>query len=439
MTSPTAGPRRRGWYYGWNIVAVCVLAQIAANGLPINSMSLFLGSWSADLHTPISNLLIALLPLAFVTAGASPVIGALADKYPARWLFGAGLAGVAVFCLGISLATATWHIWALYGLLYPVALSLSASVPANAVVSRWFVRRLGLALGITAFGSGISGVVLPPLVAAIIPELGWRAIWRIAAALVAFVVLPLALFLLRDRPAERDGLDYVTGDGAVQAHHGHGHGGGAAAGALRSTDILKRRNFWLLVACLVPVIAAYGGCQQLLAPIAASRGFGQGVAGMLLSVFSLSYVISTLLMGVASDRFGNRLPLAVLAAIVAVGTALLGSAASLPVIIVATVLVGFGGGLWTLLPAAVAVEFGAANVGRAFGMLMLFLPINAAVPSIISKVQESTGSYALSLLALGAVCLAGGATVLLMRERRSGHPTAEEREAAIEEPVTPIP
>lgn len=436
MASPTAGPRRGGWYYGWNIVALCVLTQIAANGLPINSMSLFLGSWAADLHTPISSLLIALLPLAFVTAAASPVIGALADKYPARWLLGAGLAGVAVFCLGISLATATWHIWALYGLLYPVALSLSASVPANAVVSRWFVRRLGLALGITAFGSGISGVVLPPLVAAVIPLLGWRPIWRIAAAVAGCVVLPLALLLLRDRPTERDGLDYVTGGDAAQAHHGHG---GAAGGGLRSTDILKRRNFWLLVGCLVPVIAAYGGCQQLLAPIAASRGFGQGVAGMLLSVFSLSYVVSTLLMGVVSDRFGNRMPLVILAAIVAVGTAMLGFVTTLPVIIVATVLVGFGGGLWTLLPAAVAVEFGAANVGRAFGMLMLFLPINAAIPSIISKVQESTGSYALSLLALGTVCLAGGLLVLLMRERRAGHLTAEEKAAAIDEPVTPIP
>lgn len=437
MTSPTAAPRRGRWYYGWNIVGVCVLAQIAANGLAINCMSLFLGGWAHDLHAPISSLLIALLPLAFVTAGASPVIGALADKYPARWLLGAGLAGVAVFCLGISLATATWQIWALYGLLYPVALSLSASVPANAVVSRWFVRRLGLALGLTAFGSGISGVVLPPLVAAVIPLLGWRAIWRIAAAVAGLVVLPLALFLLRDRPTERDGLEYVTGGEAAHAHHGHG--AGAAAGRLRSADILKRRNFWLLVCCLVPVIAAYGGCQQLLAPIVASRGFGQGVAGMLLSVFSLSYVGSTLMMGVVSDRFGNRMPLAVLAAIVAVGTAMLGVVSTLPAIVVATVLVGFGGGLWTLLPAAVAVEFGAANVGRAFGMLMLFLPINAAIPSIISKVQENTGSYALSLAALGAVCLAGGLLVLLMRERRGGHPTAAEKEAALEEPVTPIP
>lgn len=434
MSTATGASRPGGgWYYGWTIVAVCVLAQVAANGLPINSLSLFLGSWAADLHTQISQLLYAMLPLAFLTAGASPLVGALADRYPARWLFGAGLAGIAAFSFGVSLAGAAWHIWALYGLVYPVSLLLSSAVPANAVVSRWFVKRLGLALGITAFGSGVSGVVLPPLIAAVMPELGWRAIWRIAAALVAFVVLPIALLALRDRPSERDGQDYVAG-GAAHAHHGHG-----AAGGVHWTEILRRRNFWLLVACLVPVVAAYGGVQQNLAPIAASRGFGQGAAGMLLSVFSLSYVVSTVLMGMASDRFGNRAPLALLALVVAAGTAMLGFTATLPAIVAAAVLVGFGGGLWTLLPAAVAVEFGAAGVGRAFGMLMLFLPINAAVSPMIAKVKESTGSYAPALVGLAAVTLAGGLIVLLMRERHSGHPTPAEKDAAREEPVNPIP
>lgn len=434
MSAATGAARRGGWYYGWNIVAICVLAQFAANGLAINSISLFLGSWAADLHTEISRLLYAMLPLAFVTSAASPIVGALADKYPPRWLFGAGLLGVAAFCLGVSLASQAWHLWALYGLVYPVSLSLSTSIPANAVVSRWFVRRLGLALGITAFGLGASGVVLPPLVAAVMPALGWRAIWRVAAALIAFVVLPAALLVLRDRPTEREGLDYVAGGGSTHAHHGH-----AAAEGLGWRDIFKRRNFWLLAALLVPVIAANGGVQQNLAPIAAARGFGQGYAGMLLSVFSLSYIASTLLMGALSDRFGNRLPLAGLAAVVAVGTAMLGFASSLPAILVATVMVGFGGGLWTLLPAAVALEFGAAGVGRAFGMLLLFLPINAAVSPAIAGVKESTGSYVPAMLTLAAVTLVGGLLVLLMRERRGGRLTAAEKEAALEEPVNPIP
>jgi len=33
MTQIASPARPRGWYYGWNITAVCILSQVAANGL----------------------------------------------------------------------------------------------------------------------------------------------------------------------------------------------------------------------------------------------------------------------------------------------------------------------------------------------------------------------------------------------------------------------
>ena len=144
----THAPRRGGWYHGWNIVAVAVISQIAAYGLPLNSISLFLNDWARDLHSPISHLLLAMAPLAWVSAIASPIAGALADKRRARWLFGIGLAGIGLFCYLMSTVTATWQLCLLYGTLYPVSVSLCTSVAATALVSRWFVRRIGLALGV---------------------------------------------------------------------------------------------------------------------------------------------------------------------------------------------------------------------------------------------------------------------------------------------------
>jgi MFS family permease len=435
MASNTGAPRRGGWYHGWNIVAVSVLSQIAANGLAINCMSLFLRDWAHDLHSPVSQLLLAMLPLATVCAIASPIIGALADKYPARWLFAAGLVGIVGFCFALSAVTAVWQIWALYGLVFPISLSLCTSITANAVVSRWFVRRIGLALGITAFGVGIGGVLLPLVIPEVMPAIGWRNVWRIAGVVTGLVVLPLVMWVVRDRPSERDGLSYLTtADGAAPVAHGHGHG----ASDLRWPDIFKRRNFWLLVVCFLPIVALYGAVQQNLAPITASHGFDPKVAGRLLSAFSLAHVAGTLLLGLASDRFGNRLPLAGLTVLIALGAALIGYGGNVRMLMVGSILIGFTGGLWTLLPAAIAVEFGASGVGRAFGALMLFLPINSAAPALIAKAQESTGSYGPILLAFSAICLVGGGFVLLMREKRGGHATPPEKEAALEEAVNPL-
>src|SRR5882757_3485001 len=107
----TSGPvRQRGWYHGWNIVAVCVLSQVAANGLTYNAYSLFLRDWSAQLHAPISQLQLPIAGMALVAAMLSPMVVALADKSPVSRLFGWGLFGIAIFHVAISTATAAWQI-----------------------------------------------------------------------------------------------------------------------------------------------------------------------------------------------------------------------------------------------------------------------------------------------------------------------------------------
>jgi MFS family permease len=432
MSRQADAARSGGWYHGWNIVAALVLSQIAANGLAINSMSLFLDKWAKDLNSPISQLLLAMLPLALVASLAAPLVGVLADKYPARWLLGIGLAGITVFCLAVSAINATWQLWVLYGAIFPISLCLCTSVTANAVVSRWFVRRVGLALGLTAFGVGLAGAILSPIIAAAMPAIGWRGVWLAGGLMIGFVVLPLVVWVVRDRPCERDGFLYLTGAETRRLHHGHG-----AGGDLRWLDIARRKNFWLIVACFLPMLALYGGIQQNLAPIAASHGLAPETAGLLLSIFSVSHVVSTVLMGMASDRFGNRLPLAGLSAGAAAGGILVGYGGSLPVLIAGVFLIGVSGGIWTLLPAAMGAEFGADRVGRAFGALMIFIPINAVAPSGIAKIQEATGSYGPALVGLGVICLIGGGLVLLMRERRGGSATTAEIEAAVEEAVRP--
>jgi len=412
-----AGSARRGWYHGWNIVAVCVLSQVAANGLTYNAYSLFLRDWSKELNSPVSRLQLPIAGMALVAALLSPMVGALADKYPARRLLGWGLLGMAIFYVAISSVTATWQIAALYAILAPLALCLSTAVTANALISRWFVRRLGLALGLSAFGIGMGGMVLPPVIGALLPTVGWRMIWRGGALVVALLVLPLVVAVARNRPTDSEGNYYLSSDGKGPNAQAHGHGR-AAGSPVGWREVASRRNFWLLVAIYLPMMALYGGVGQNLGPYAASHSLSPQSAGALLSVLSFSHVISTLVLGLVSDRFGNRLPFAGLALIMVIGAATLAFGAGFPVLAVGSALIGLGGGLFTLLAAAIAVEFGAAAFGRAFGLCMLFIPFTALAPFATAKTQESTGSYAPALLGLAALVMISGFLSLLLRERR---------------------
>lgn len=427
--SITSQPTRQpGWYYGWNIVVVAIFSQIAANGMTVNAFSLFLKDWSEQLHANISTLQLALAMMGLGGALLAPFIGALADKYPARWLFATGLAGMAIFHIGLSYVTATWQFLALSAGLLPISVCLSTSLVANAVVSRWFVRRLGLALGLTAFGLGAAGAILPPIIAALMPEFGWRAIWRGAGVIIAVVMIPAALLIVRDRPAERDGVHYLTGRPDAVPHHGK-----SGTSTITWRDILRRPNFWLLLAAYLPILGLYGGCSQNLAPIAASRGLSAQAAGALLSTFSLSYVASTLCMGMLADRFGSKLPLFGLAVATGLGGLTFAFGQGFAILWMGIALVGLGGGLWPLLAAAAAVEFGADAVGRAFGLLTMFVPLVVLVPFTVARLHELTGSYLSGIAALAALTLLGGCACLFMRERPREHVLGDEASAPSDE------
>jgi MFS family permease len=406
------------WYHGWNIVAASVLAQGMVMGLPVNALSLFLKTWSAEFRAPVSTLLLSMTFFGIAAAIYSPVTGWLADKFPARLIFGAGLFGAALAALAISFMTTAWQMLLLWAVVVPATLSLATLVPSNAVVSRWFVKRLGLAMGISAFGQSIAGVLGPPIVARALATMDWRHLFRLDALLVAVVVAPLVMWVMRDRPSERDGLHYIgvatpSPDDALAAVSGRGEIG----------SIIQRKTFWVLLAVSLPIIAGCGTCLYNLGPIAENHGFGEQTAATLLSTFSIAQILSTVSCGMLSDRFGNRVPLAALAVIAGAGLAVIGFGTMLPVVLVGTAMVGAGGGFWPLLSAATVGEFGAARFGLAFGLMGFCMPLGNISSVLVARAQEATGSYGIGLSAVGAVMAAGGLVCLIwLREKRAASP-----------------
>jgi MFS family permease len=422
MAVAASSVRPRLWYRGWTVVAVCILAGAAANGLPISSFSLFLKNWSVALHVPISALQLGMASVGFGSAILAPFGGILADRFPARTLISIGLAGVALFDLGIGMMAQLWQFLALYAAVLAPAVVLSTTLVSNALVCRWFVRRRGLALGVTSFGLGTGGVVIPPIAAALMGETGWRLIWLAGAALVAIVVLPLALLIIRDRPGDNDDKWYSMDDGMSSPVPLHGS---AFAGRkIRWKDILLRRTFWILVITYLPMLAIFGGVAQNLGPIVEGHGMGPAIAGLLVSLLSFAQVVGTLIAGAVSDRFGNRRPLAVLALAAGVGAALVGSGQNVGVLAAGVMLAGLGNAFWPLLGGALAREFGSDSVGRAFGLAAFFVPLVALTPFVVARIKEATGAYTMAFIALAALSiLATLICALFLREYHLGRTT----------------
>lgn len=399
-------PRPKRWYHGWNIVAACVLMQTAALALTINCFSLFVPSWTRDFHVPVSDIALAISLASVVTAVLSYVVGVAADRYPARWLFGTAIAALCLSHLLIGTAGAAWHLQATYAVLVPLALAC-ASIPCQALVSRWFVRRVGLAMGITAFGLSVAGVIFPQIVVALLPEVGWRTLWIGMIGLVLLIVLPVMLLVVRDRPDPEDPFGYM------QSPHDRPLGEQSASHSVR--DILSRRNFWAIMGAFACIQLISMTTTVNIAPIIVAHGGTAENAGLFLSAYYASALVCKLGSGWLSDRIGTKLLIAVATAAAASGAMLLALPDARPAFILGVaVLLGMAAAIWTLLAAAMLAEFGSASFGRAYGLACTVAPIGSLAPPIVALVQESTGSYLLPLTSLGGLAFLSVLGVLLL-------------------------
>lgn len=408
------GGKKFGWYHGWNIVLVCFFAGIASAALPVNGFALFLPYWATGLHVPISTIAICMTGVGFSTALFAPICGMLVDRFSSRLVLSLGVSGIAICYVAVSFVTQAWQLLIIYTLVFGPSIVCCSVMPSNAVLMRWFVRRLGLAIGITGMGITISGILMPPLVAALLPHFGWRLMWRAAGIFIGVVMLPCVLLFVHERPRERDGTHYLGGLGDDMHMHATETGSGAALGWI---DILARRNFWLVAVTYLSLMALNNGAGYNLALIAGSRGIGIQYGGFLLSAWSLTLTIATVASGALSDRFGNRLPMAGLCLLTAAGGLILAFGHSFAILVVAALLVGTGGGFWPVLAKILAAEYGSAGFGRAMGMLMLSLPLCGSATFVVARVKESTRSYVPALLGLAALTLVGGVCALLLREK----------------------
>src|ERR671916_194120 len=157
---------------GWAMVAAAFAGMFTAFGIAY-SFGAFLEPMAEEFGSSrgVTSIFFALTSLTYFGLGA--LSGVAADRYgPRRVLLVGGLA------LGGGLAATSqagelWIGLVTYGLGVGIGVAC-AYVPMVAVVGGWFERRRTLAIGVAVTGIGLGTLVVAPLAAALIGELGWR-------------------------------------------------------------------------------------------------------------------------------------------------------------------------------------------------------------------------------------------------------------------------
>ena len=227
---------------------------------------------------------------------------------------------VAAAAFGILAFTPDARLYFLATSLFGVAYGLGGMIPASILLSRWYPRHSGTAIGIAAAGSGLAGMIIPVLATRMVEGYGLSAAFAFQGAVILLLCVPLLLFV-KDHPAEEEMAGVCSGEGvkdtertlkeAKAAECGReevetavGGSSGNRSGAI-SDDFRLTDHPRLLIGMVLMGLLAFqpaAGFSMLFR----TSGYEMGKVALLVSAMGFFLIPSKILVGKFADRFGGR-------------------------------------------------------------------------------------------------------------------------------------
>ena len=332
MTSKRPRP-----FYGWLIVFVSAIGLFLGAPLAVFSFSVFFKSLVEDFHAGRAAVSLAFSLFNFVGALWLPGTGVLIDRFGAKRviLLSTLLFGV-VLCSALWVGSGLWQLYLFYAALGIATASGPAPVPYGVVISHWFDRHRGLALGFSMMGIGIGSIVVPMLAQRLISIFGWRMAFAIFGAAVLLLPLPVIAALLQNDPGQR-GLR-PDGDESHQASQLPPQ----EKQGLSWHEIWHSPSFWIMICVFSLTGAGVHGAALHLSAILTDRGVTAQRAAMATSLVGAGALLGRVCSGYLLDRlFAPRVAILFYGA-TALGMAILCAGNSGTIAFVASFLVGCG-------------------------------------------------------------------------------------------------
>lgn len=321
--------------------------------------------------------------------------GYLIDHYGPRkmMLTGALMASIALIGLSFSSTLSFFYIFYIFNALGYV---FAGPLPCQVLVSRWFDKNRGKAMGIAYLGIGVGGAIVPLLAAQLEKSFGWHFSLMSMGILVLLIAFPLTFFIKDSAKTRTE----KTKDEAV----------------VPIKSILRNRNLYLLAVGSMLSIGTVGGIGQHLKYYLRDISFTQVEASHIMSFVLLSSLAGRVLMGFLADIINRKYVMLMLFLFVA---------ASIPLLLISdfpgriyffAILFGIGiGGNYMIIPLISADLFGVKALGRTMGIILVVDGIAESVfPMLVGTMYDATKSYGNGFFMLFCATLIGGVIITFL-------------------------
>lgn len=286
-------------FYGWYIVAACMLIVGASIGLFHNSFTVFVVPVSESIGLSRGALTIYVTVSAIAGMLITPFYGHIFEKIGLRRVM---LTTSLVCCgvqFGFSFSSQLWQFYALAFLHGFCVVGIDA-LAIGILINNWFIEKRGFATGIAFTGSGVVAGFSAPLLTQVIAHFGWQMGYRTVGLMALVLLLPVILLVLREKPSDIGLLPLgAEADGSLSEENAR-----IAMAGLTRTEAVKTPMFWLfMLATLLTSAITVGMAMQGNAYLT-DLGYTAFFAGMIVSIYMFVTVPAKLVLGALFDRLG---------------------------------------------------------------------------------------------------------------------------------------
>ncbi len=285
-------------WYGWVVLAVVFLVMIS-----LIAIRATIGPFFKEISGELGWSRGATAAAFSIGMVAQAIISPLAGIFSDRWSIRASMsAGVVVFGLSLligSQISSLWHFYLMYiGLCAGFAASTwIAQVPT---LSNWFVKKRGLALGISNTcqgGAFCLNIATPYLISA----LGWRMSYLALAGVTLLIVLPVCIIFHRDHPSDKGTI--ADAPFILELPEEQTPKPAPSSSDDKRVSLLNL-PFFFFMGSFLPMAYTFAGMLVHLVPHATDQGFSLETASVLFAIWGLCQVGANLISPV-SDRLGR--------------------------------------------------------------------------------------------------------------------------------------
>ncbi|WP_159819232.1 MFS transporter [Colwellia sp. 20A7] len=379
---------------GWKIVLTAMLG-IAFSGS--NMLLYAVGSLAPELSAEFGwshgSIQLASLFSIITIVLSLPIAGYLSDKFGVRLVT---LISVLLTVASIALHSFLTNNIVYYYLLASItSLAFAGTLPLTwtKMVTSWFDKRLGLALGLTLLGTGLGGALIKPITAGLIVEFGWRGTYLGLAIIPLVIVFPLVLMWFKD-PEEK----HNTSDEFIEDEV-------SATINITFKQALKDWRFWIIAIAYMPIGFAVSGLITNMEVILASGGADAGLVVTAATAFGVFVVIGRIVGGFLLDKYNPGVVGGTLIMSLSVAFLILNQQdLSMSMALLAMGLAGFGTGVeFDVLSYIISRIFGRVHYSKIFGSVIALMYVASAFgPMSFGATYDKYGNFSIVLIATAA-------------------------------------